>query len=436
MMRKIAGLLGAAAGAWLLASTAAATVVNYAITSESGHIMYTDLGNGLNATYLVFQVTADQNVPDVWLKLDTTGSSIISNVGTGVHELKFNMSTGAHGSVPTPGVGLVQNVPKAVFFLVKASATTAVNQPLVVRLYDGDPSGSGVQQASQSFNFTVEDTIQANANKVNTVVTIPNNPQIGQLGTITVTGCTGTVGASKVLYFSPVSDDSWPADAFEFVDSDIQIDNYAGSPYRGVALIPNGDVLTTDNCYDEIFTFQIDDFGSATTTPANFITSGGTNIKHTTNSSGSFAVVIPLQCDTAPVTVTPSPLTIPTIVVGSGAIQTVTFTATQTGGTAFTITETGTLPNGVNFLQTSPTTATISGTPTQAGTFNVVIEATNTNLTDPAGCQGTTNFSFTVDPLPPPPPPPAATVPTLGGAGFALLALGIAGAAFLVIRRA
>lgn len=430
-MKKIAGFLATAAGLFLLASPAAAA---YTVTSKSGSVMYTDLGNGLDATYLVFQVTSDTTVPDVWLKLDTSGSSIISNVGTGVHQLKYNMSTGAHGTDPTPATGLTAGVPKGVFFLVQASATTATNQHLVVRVYDGDPSGSGTEQTNVGFDFTVADTIQANANKVNTVVTIPDNPSPGQLGRITVTGCTGTVGAGKVLYFSPVSSHDWPADNFEFVDSDIQIDNYAGSPYRDVALIPNADVLTTDNCYDEIFSFEINGPGSGSTTPSNFITSGGTNVKHTTNSSGSFDVVIPVLCESAPVTVAANPLTIPTVVVGN-AIQTVTFTASQAGGTAFTITKTGTLPTGVNFLQTSPTTATISGTPTQSGTFNVVIEATNTNLTEPAGCQGTTNFSFTVDPLPPPPPPPATDVPTVGGAGLALLALSLAGAAFLLIRR-
>jgi hypothetical protein len=432
-MKRIAGFLAVAAGSFLIASPARATVPTYSVVSESGDVMYTDLGNGLNATYLVFQVSADEAVPDVWLKLDTSSSSIISNVGTGVHQLKFNQSTGAHGTDPTPGTGLVMNVPKSVFFLVKASQTTETNQTLTVRVYDGDPSGSGTEQANQAFTFKVRDTIQAHANKVNTVVTIPNNPVPGQFGRITVTGCTGTVGAGKVLYFTPVSDDTWPADAFEFVDSDIQIDNYAGSPYRGVALIPNGDVLTTDNCYDEIFTFVIDGPGAASTTPTNYIDSGGTNVKHTTNSSGSFSVVIPVLCESDPVSVNADALSIPTIVVGSGAIATVTFTASETGGAAFTIAKTGTLPTGVNFLQTSPTTATISGVPTQAGTFNIAILATDTDLTDPAGCQASTNFSFTVDPLPP--PVIRLIVPTLGGAGLALLALSIAGAAFLLIRR-
>ncbi len=132
------------------------------------------------------------------------------------------------------------------------------------------------------------------------------------------------------------------------------------------------------------------------------------------------------------VTVTPNPTSIPTVTLGSStAIQTVTFTASQTGGAAFTITESGALPTGVNFLQTSPTTATISGTPTTSGTFSIAVLAANTDVTNPAGCQGSVNFSFTVDPE----VSNLVQVPTLGNTALGLMALALAGAAFLLIRR-
>jgi len=508
-MKKIAGFFSIAAGLILFARPAAATV-SYTVTDESGIFMYTDLANGLNATYLVFQVTSDATVPDVWLKLDTSASSIISNVGTGVHQLRFNMSAGAHGTGPTTGTGLTAGVPKAVFFLVKASTTTAVDQHLVVHVYDGDPSGSGSEQTSAGFDFKVADTIQASANKVNTVITIPNNPSIGQLGTITVTGCTGEVGSANILYFSPVSADTWPADAFEFVDSDIQIENYAGSPYRGIARIPIGDVLSTDNCYDEIFTFVSNAVGSATTTPANFISSGQ-KIKHTTSSSGSFQVVIPpAECKT--ITVSSTPATLPNPV--PGQLFSATFSALPAPQVAYTFSASG-LPS---WLSLDPNTGVLSGTPAlgDVGTVSFTITATDTG-DDPAGCTGQKQFSFDVvcptfsvlvgaiktaiigqldeidfsgsgpgtfsfgatglpswlslDPVTgvvsgtptssdvgpvsftvtatettsnctasrpvafAVAADPVATVPTLGGGGLALLALSLAGAAFLLIRR-
>ena len=517
-----AGVAGFAAQAWAISA--------YTITGRSGSAMYTDLGNGLNATYLIFQVTKNSAGTDaaVWAQLDTSGSSIISNVGTGQHLISaWSPSTGAHASTdPAADTGFDQGETKGALFLVKANATTSTPQTLTVNLFstcsntsapgcaNGTLSGS---LGTQAFQFTVEDTIQANANKVNTVITIPSNPTIGLLGKITVTGCTGTVGAAKVLYFSPVSDDSWPADAFEFIDSDIQIDNYSGSPYRDVALIPNGDVLTTNNCYDEVFTFVINAVGTATTTPSNFISSGQ-QIKHTTNSSGSFEVVIPPPgCDT--ITVSVAGGTVPDASVGSeyslafqasptppaggtyhfsasglpgwltldpntgildgtpavGDVGTVSFTviATISGGdgdgcsgqaqfgfavscpnmtistnpnplptaivgqpySAFVLTPffaTYSSPNLPSWLQLTPSapgSAELTGTPGPGdiGPVSFTVIATSTD-TFGTGCTAQLNAAFSVI-------TPNAGVPTLGGAGLALLALSLAGAAFLLIRR-
>lgn len=388
-----AGLAGSASRAWALAA--------YTITNESGTVMYTDLPD-LNATYLVFQVTKNSAGTDasVWAQLDASGSSIISNVGTGQHLISaWKPSTGAHGSTdPTADTGFDQGETKGVFFLVKATATTSTNQTLTVNLFStcsntslpgcaaGTLSGS---LGSANFAFTVENTLQASANKVNTVITIPNNPTIGQLGNITVTGCTGTVGAAKVLYFSPVSSDDWPADAFEFVDSDIQITNYAGSPYRDVALIPPADVLIADHCYDEIFTFVINAVGTATTTPANFISSGQ-QVKHTTNSSGSFSVVIPpVLCGTITVSSTPNPLNDASV----GQPYSGTITATPLPQDAYLFTASG-LPS---WLSLNTNTGALTGTPTFAdvGTVSFTVTATDTGE-DPSGCTGQAQFSFEV----------------------------------------
>ena len=524
-MKKPFSVLLLALGLGISARRAQANPV-YSIASESGSVMYTDLGNGLNASYLVFQITKNGPGTDatVWAQLDTSASSIISNVGTGQHLVSaWNPSTGAHGTAPTAdGDGFDQGETKGAFFLVKASATTNTSQTLTVNLFSSCSNtstpgcASGTLSGSlgtASFSFTVADTIKASANKVNTVITIPSNPKIGQFGTITVTGCTGTVGAGKVLYFTPVSADTWPADAFEFIDSDIQIASYAGSPYRDVALIPNGDVLTTNNCYDEIFTFVIQGVGTATTTPTNYITSGGPNITHTTNTSGSFSVTIPPPtCGT--ITVSSNPSTLPDASVGVpysgtitaspapagtysfvasglpawlslnpstgaltgtpglGDVGSVSFTVTVTDsggepsgctgqaqfafnvacpsisvkvaptpiphavtGQLFSVTFSVTSPPGTftwsasglpSWLSIDPSTGVLSGTPGTSdigkADFDVVVTETT------SGCQNGGPVEVIVD-------PPAPAIPILGGPGLALLALGLAAAAFLLVRR-
>ncbi|HVT43744.1 MAG TPA: Ig domain-containing protein [Thermoanaerobaculia bacterium] len=366
-----------------LGSSAQAAIT---ISSHSGSVMYTDLGNGLNATYLIFQITSDAPVADAWVELDTGGGNI-ENVGSGVHRLKFK--PGPDGGNPIAETGLVAGEPKGAFFLVRASAVSAIPQNLTVTVYDADPSGAAnVIGGPTIFAFTVEDTIQANANKVTTVVTIPENPQIGQLGKITVTGCTGVVGEAKVLYFTPVSEDTWPADEFEFVDSDISIQNYPNNNYKNIALIPPADVLTTNNCYTEIFRFAINDQGEATTTPANYISSGQ-QVKHTTNDSGSFNVVIPpAECGTITVSSNPDPLPAG---VGGSPYPGATFNAT--GGTGpYTFAAVG-LPSGL----TLSSGGVLSGTTTEVGVFNISVTATDTGADPQLLCQGVLNTQLTIN---------------------------------------
>jgi hypothetical protein len=256
--------------------------------------------------------------------------------------------------------------------------------------------------------------------------------------------------------------------------------------------------------------------GTANTSPSNFISSG-TQIKHTTNSSGSFSVTIPNpECPTITVSDGGSlnsaalgvPSNIGTFTASPAPAGTYSFTASglpswasldpSTGlltatppqdfslvGTtvSFTVTATdsggnpagctgqaqfsfdvicpdifvniapSTLPPAIvgqlytihlsaspagnytfssdndtpSWLSIDPVTGVLSGTPGpgDTGFADFIVTAT-----EASGCAGGNEVAFSVAPA-----ALVAQVPTLGGLGFALLALSLAGAAFLLIRR-
>ncbi|MCM3874880.1 MAG: putative Ig domain-containing protein [Thermoanaerobaculia bacterium] len=98
--------------------------------------------------------------------------------------------------------------------------------------------------------------------------------------------------------------------------------------------------------------------------------------------AGGQDYVITVTCLGVTITVAPASLS-------SGNVGTlypaVTFTATGGAGT-YTFAETGALPTGMSF-----TVDTLSGTPTQGGTFPITVTAT-----DVAGCSGATAYSLVI----------------------------------------
>jgi type VI secretion system secreted protein VgrG len=83
----------------------------------------------------------------------------------------------------------------------------------------------------------------------------------------------------------------------------------------------------------------------------------------------------------APITLTPEALP------SASNLASYNATITASGGASpYTFGYTGTLPSGLTFTQTSPTTATISGTPFANGDFDICITATDANLCTAAEC--------------------------------------------------
>ncbi len=137
-------------------------------------------------------------------------------------------------------------------------------------------------------------------------------------------------------------------------------------------------------------------FSLTGTLPSGLIFSGAT-LSGTPAQTGSFPIIVTatdsngcagsrgytLVVDTCP-TITVNPATLSATTVGTSYNQ----TFTQTGGVgATTLSLNGTLPTGLNFSG-----GTLSGTPTQPGSFPITVTAT-----DASGCTGIRNYTLIVN---------------------------------------
>ncbi len=177
--RAACRLSALAATALLAAATASATVATVTFTSQSGTELFTDLPT-LNSDYITVQVQTDASIPDAWVKLTASGN--ITNVGSGIHQVKYVPGPNTPGSYagPVTSSGLTAGVPKTLFFLVKAAALSNTPQNLTFTLYNGDPSGSGVQQGSSgTLPFIVERSIKANVEQTERRRHGPHKPHAG-----------------------------------------------------------------------------------------------------------------------------------------------------------------------------------------------------------------------------------------------------------------
>jgi hypothetical protein len=131
---------------------------------------------------------------------------------------------------------------KTAFFYLGSNATTTVNQTHTVSVFNGPPT-SGALLTSQNFSFAaVLNTINASSNKVNSVVVSPSSLIVGGTFTITVTGATGTIGAAKVLDFTPAAYSSWRADALQLTGTTITLSGANTGTFTDTLAIPPGSI--------------------------------------------------------------------------------------------------------------------------------------------------------------------------------------------------
>ena len=288
------------------------------ITRTSSPIFYMDTSTTptLQGMYVAYQISNNDgiNYPDIWVRADTFSGGVIS--------LGPNEDGIVHLGSLAPGQT------KTAYFYLQANSATTLAQTHTVRVFP-NRFGTG-QLAAANFSMTSEETIQANANKVTTVVTGPNPAELGGIVTMTVSGDTGTIGAAGILSFSPAAYLNWRADAYELISTTVSVSG-------GNNLLLNDQLYTiapssADSTYVAVYTFRAVSTTLAPTavSPIGYISSGN-NTKHTT--TGNYINLEPILPTDNRLTLgkTAAPLEF----IGSG---TVTFAMIITNGGFYTAT--------------------------------------------------------------------------------------------------
>ena len=319
----------------LLAMGMAAQAIT--ITRKSSPIFYCDFSKAPNLTsmYVAYQITNDTatNYPNVYV----TATNFVGGVVT--------LSTNDNG-VTNLGA-LAPGASKMAFFFLQTTGATLTAQTHDIKVYNGPPS-IGTVLLTQSFSFTsVEDVLEAKANKVTTVVSTPDGPAVGGRVVVTVTGHTGTVGGANIVSFTPAAYSSWRADALQLVTTSIAMTggNTLTLTDTLYSILPS----PADTDYVATYTFRATNVVASNipVSPIGYINSGNP-MKHTDD--GSFASL----AGVAPPIVT------------TKMIKTVSPASLQRGGTAtYTVTMDNTIGTSdvtVDRIVDILPTITVSGT--------------------------------------------------------------------------
>lgn len=334
-------------GLWLSGASAYA---QFTITRTSSPVFYIDSGVSpqLKGMYVSYKVcnTSGTTYPDIWVTASNFTGGIVS---LAPHE---------DGVVHIGPINAGQC--KAAFFYLQASGPTTTPQSHTIRVFAGPPSGTPL--ASQTFTFTsVEETIQASANKVNSVVISTDDPILGTLIIITVTGESGTIGADRVMSYTPAAYTTWRADCYMLYKTTITLSGGNSGTFTDQLLIPPSSLPSSANTnYTAMYTFRVADVCTLPTrvSPVAYISSGQ-QVKHT--ATGEFGELPPLNPGRNNLIIlskTATPHTLP----GTGGV--VTYTITFANGAAADVT----LDDVRDTLPTTPAIPTyVSGSSQWAG---------------------------------------------------------------------
>lgn len=284
-------------------SNQAATANNLSVAPVHGKVFYVDLEASpkIDAAYIGYTVTNSGNsaMRNIWAELkDFSGGSVsLANAEDARQQIL---------TIPA-------NSSRTVYFLLKATQETTMDQTHTIRITQGDPRIAGSSELyNAGYTFTkVQGTIKAAANKVTDVYASTISPVIGGVMTITVTGQPGTIGAGQsgadddgsIIWLTPTAYSSWPTRSLqlESVRTEIGLAGSAAgcqSVYTDQLVIRQADGCHDRQNYTVIYTFRV--IGTPTepfvVAPVAQIASG-TQYKHTdiAGSANQLLAVIPQQ---------------------------------------------------------------------------------------------------------------------------------------------
>lgn len=361
------------------------------IAPQFSNIFYMndDITPNIRGMYIAYQITNDGIArDDVWAQIDVPTFGSGANITLGQNE-----------------DGLVQlgpmaaNETKTAFFYLDTPVAISGNNgslPITdshnLTLYDTRPDRSGATSiGSTAFSFVeIQDTIAANSNTVDTVVTAPNPAELGGVITVTVTGNTGTVGSSREMAFSPATFAGWPGDVFELFESRIEFAR-SGEVYDNTLSFTYTSTQASD--YTATYKFRaVNTINQPTpVSPVGEIASGG-QIKHTdTSGFGSLSAIQPPQNN----------LTLTQLAsesqLDNGGIVTYTLRLNNTGSTDVVVQEIqNTLPTDPGVVNYVPGQATYNGTVIEDPTISGSTLSWVGSFAVPAGTSRDLTFQATI----------------------------------------
>ena len=259
----------------LLLLTVSGLSAQVTITRTSSDIFY--IGNApISCNYVGYSVTNNSGGD-----YDTVSVTVGDFVGTGS---VVGLAINEDGSINLGSIADGES--KMAYFYLKATGETTNTQTHTISVFD-EFGGAGNLLVDVDFDLTVENTIQANANKVTATLIGPDPAGLGGIATIEFTGETGTIGAAKILSFSPATYDNWRADVLQMLSAEIVLSGANTATITDKLFIPTSDVLNTSNTnYVATYTFRVTNETPVDTvlSPLAFISSG-TQVKHTSVSS-------------------------------------------------------------------------------------------------------------------------------------------------------